>query len=344
MYNNMSRQLGTEACKEYLESNQFPEGWTNEFLPSTNSILVALDLCLNSNYFTFDGKVYKQKSGVGTGMKLSPTYACLGIGKFEEKMFSSAQTLLEKIILWKRFIDDVLMLFKGSEHECIQLVDWLNSLMPGIVKFKYEFSFEKVNFLDLEIFIENGLLMTNLFIKPTNSQLFLDFNSNHPEHCKEAIPFSQALRVVERCSSSEERDIQLKNLKTKFQERNYPEQIIEKQFLKAKSKERKDLIFQKRKPKGTGDKKVRLVFTHNAANPPIHKWVREAKKHLERNDQAKEIGQRIQIANKQPPNLQRIVGGCKTSSSSRPEPNPGCFKCGKCRVLCPKNKRSQTLQ
>ena len=38
MYNNMSRQLGTAACKEYLESNQFPEGWTDEFLPSTNSI------------------------------------------------------------------------------------------------------------------------------------------------------------------------------------------------------------------------------------------------------------------------------------------------------------------
>ena len=73
--------------------------------------------------------------------------------------------------------------------------------------------------------------MTNLFIKPTNSQLFLDFYSNHPEHCKEAILFSQALRVVERCSSSEERDIQLQNLKTKCKERNYPEQIIEKQFL-----------------------------------------------------------------------------------------------------------------
>ena len=185
--------------------------------------------------------------------------------------------------------------------------------------------------------------MTNLFIKPTNSQLFLDFNSNHPEHCKEAIPFSQALRVVERCSSSEQRDLEFKNLKTKFQERNYPEQIIEKQFSKAKSKERKTLIFQKRKPKGKGEKKVRFIFTHNSANPPIHKWVREAKKHLERNEQAKELGKKIQIASKQPPNLQRIVGGCKTGTKrgAEPTPNPGCFKCDRCRVLCPKIKEAK---
>ena len=126
---------------------------------STESIFTALDLCLQSNIFEFNDKLFKQVGGVGTGMKLSPTYACLGMGNFEKVVFSSDQDLLRKITLWKRFIDDVLMVFRGSESECLALVNWLNSLMPGVVKFKFEFSNTRIVFLDLEVFIEDGKLI-----------------------------------------------------------------------------------------------------------------------------------------------------------------------------------------
>jgi hypothetical protein len=127
-----------------------------------------------------------------------------------------------KIVLWKRFIEDIFMLFKGSKSDCEALVDWLNSLMPGVVKLKFEFSHTRIVFLDLEIFLEDGILKTDLYIKPTNKQLYLDFKSNHQEHCKKGIPYSQALRVVEKCSEESDRDGQLANLKTKFEQRNYP--------------------------------------------------------------------------------------------------------------------------
>ena len=74
------------------------------------------------------------------------------------------------------------MLFRGSKDECESLVEWLNSLMPDTFKFKYEFSYQKIQFLDLEIFLMDGKLGTNLFVKPTNKQLYLDFTSSHPEH------------------------------------------------------------------------------------------------------------------------------------------------------------------
>ena len=105
---------------------------------------------------------------------MAPTYACIGLGKYEQILFSSNQSNLEKILLWKRFIDDVLMLFAGTYEECEQLVNWMNSLIPGVVKFKFDFSYQKVEFLDLEIFLKDGKLSTNLFIKPTNRQLYLD--------------------------------------------------------------------------------------------------------------------------------------------------------------------------
>ena len=70
------------------------------------------------------------------------------MGNYEKLVFGSNQNMLKKIILWKRFIDDIFMLFKGSKAEC----EWLNSLMPGVIKFKFEFSFTRIVFLDLEIF------------------------------------------------------------------------------------------------------------------------------------------------------------------------------------------------
>ena len=94
--------------------------------------------------------------------------------------------------------------------------------MPGTVKFKFEFSYEKIEFLDLEIFLLDGRLGTNLFVKPTNKQLYLDFTSNHPEHCKAGIPYSQSLRIIERCAKPEDREYNLAQSQTKLEERNYP--------------------------------------------------------------------------------------------------------------------------
>ena len=130
------------------------------------------------------------------------------------------------------------MLFKG----CEALVNLLNSLQPGVIQFKFDFSNELVEFLDLQIMIENGKLETNLYIKPTNLQLYLDFFSNHPEPCKEGVVYGQALRILERCSKTEDAEKHLDDLKSKLKPRNYPEELRSKQFYKAKKKPRKDLI------------------------------------------------------------------------------------------------------
>ena len=101
MYNNVSEDLATGACNLFLESDIFQKDGGNNSV-SPNSILLALDLCLKSKLFNFNGKAYKQIGGVGTGVQLAPTYVCLGLGKFGKLIFNSDQTLLHKIILWKR--------------------------------------------------------------------------------------------------------------------------------------------------------------------------------------------------------------------------------------------------
>ena len=95
----------------------------------------------------------------------------------------------------------------------------------------------KIEFLDLKISISEVLLKTNLFVKPSNQQLFLDFNSNHPSHCKQAIPYSQALRVVERCAAPMDRDKHLENLKEKLEKRNHPKNLSMQIFQKPEKKQ-----------------------------------------------------------------------------------------------------------
>ena len=139
------------------------------------------------------------------------------------------------------------MFFRGTQEEFESLVVWLNSLMPGVVKFEFEFSYQMIEFLDLEIFLKDGRRNTNLFVKPTNKQLYLDFASNHPTHCKEGIPYSQSIRVVERCATPKDRDFHLTQLQLKLEERGYPSEKVKSQFEKAKEKDRKELIFKERK-------------------------------------------------------------------------------------------------
>ena len=124
----------------------------------------------------------------------------------------------------------------------------------------------KIEFLDLEIIIENGKLETNLFVKPTNLQLYLDFFSNHPDHCKESLVYSQALRIIERCSKTDDTVHHLKVLREKLEMRNYPTKILDKKIAQAQKNKRGAIL--RRNPKKKADDKTRLVFKHNKANPP----------------------------------------------------------------------------
>ena len=143
----------------------------------------------------------------------------------------------------------------------------------------------------------------------------------------------QALRVLERCSKKEDSEEHLQNLESKLKKRNYPEKLIKTKFSEAKKRNRNSLIHQGRHQKSSDDKKVRLLFTNNRGNPPLHQWFREAKKCLVKDDRAKALGDNFQICYRQPKNLKSIVTHKKKPYSTDDE--PGCTKCGKCKVSCP---------
>ena len=65
---------------------------------------------------------------------------------------------------WRRFFDDVLLLWTGTESQLKEFITSNNSLHPTI-KFKASYNFEtcSVPVLDTTITIKNGVIVTDLY-------------------------------------------------------------------------------------------------------------------------------------------------------------------------------------
>ena len=206
MYPSMPDNLAMPAVREYLDSRTVKT-------PSTDSTIRLIEAVKNKNYFTFGDTLYRQETGVSIGQKYAPPFACLGAGKLEEDKIYPSE-LFQKFVLddlespdtcdrfYTRFTDDKLAAFLGNQQQAVDFVDWLNTLWPGL-KFTFEWSNKSIKFLNVEILITAGGIETNMYVKPTNPQLYLHYSSAHPPHVFKAIVYGQALNVKMICSKEE---------------------------------------------------------------------------------------------------------------------------------------------
>ena len=136
-------------------------------------------------------KHFLQLVGTAMGTKAAPPYVNLFMGRQEETI---RETFIWAIPSWKRFIDDIFLIFLGTTNQLRTLQDFMNDLHPTI-KYTFQHSTQEISFLDMKIQIgEKRKLSTTLFREPTDCAALLHFHSNHSLKCKESIVFSQALR------------------------------------------------------------------------------------------------------------------------------------------------------
>ena len=70
-----------------------------------------------------------------------------------------------------------------SDDKLQKFIKELNSFDSN-TNFAYEYSKERVSFLDLEVDIVESKLITNLFVKPTSRHQYLHYLLCHPEHTR----------------------------------------------------------------------------------------------------------------------------------------------------------------
>ena len=120
----------------------------------------------------------------------------------EKKIINASE---EKPMIWGRYIDDIFLIWEHGEEYLEKFLNKLNTFYPTIT-FTAEYSKEAINVLDVNVRLVEGELMTDFFVKSTDTHQFLDPSSSHPYHCKKGIPYSQALRLNKICSDNKSFD------------------------------------------------------------------------------------------------------------------------------------------
>jgi hypothetical protein len=146
-----------------------------------------------------------------------------------------------------RFIDDILSLIDVTDIT-EPLDDYISRIFQHkFLKFTYEFSFESVPFLDLNVQLKNNNIITSLYKKPMSKHEYLHFTSSHPKHILKSLPYSCGLRIIRCCSEETTKINELKSMMSKFENRHYPNTLLEPIQSKLLQIDRLELIKPKTK-------------------------------------------------------------------------------------------------
>ena len=190
------------------------------------------------------------------GTVCAPPYANIFMSKIDILLSELAKNMTQDgsdpIRLFKRFLDDIFMIWKGSFEELQNFLNNINSLHPTI-KFTAEFTSpfkcdiegphdcfchqtKFIPFLDTKVSIENGLLKTDLYKKPTDRCQYLLPSSCHPSHISKNIPYNLCHRLLRICSDKETLKLRLEELKKLLLSREYRKNLLKTPFKRFYSK------------------------------------------------------------------------------------------------------------
>ena len=85
------------------------------------------------------------------GTKCAPTFANIFMASIEEEFLSLRETMGKvELLLWLRFIDDILVVWPEGGRDFPEFLDQLNAFHPSL-KYTHEKCDTDINFLDLTI-------------------------------------------------------------------------------------------------------------------------------------------------------------------------------------------------
>lgn len=188
-----------------------------------------------------------------------------------------------EVVLWFRYINDVLLLWDGTQSDLLEFMTALNVNDRGI-RFNFEASLQKINFLDLTISVKDGNFVTSTFFKLTDRNSYISSDSCHYNPWLRAVPFGQFMRLRRNCTEVSVFDEQAAVLSSRFVEKGYDPQTLCQTLEKVRQLVRSSLLVDK--PQWLTDNKVSLPFitTYSMQSRTIKKLI-QRHWHLLSNDQ-----------------------------------------------------------
>ena len=168
LYPNIPHDEGLIALRKSLESRE-------DKTISTDSLMDLAECVLKNNIFEHNLSFFKQLRGTAIGTKMAPPYAIIFMGDLEERILQNCSF---KPLVWWRYIDDIFLLWQHGEEKLKEFLDILNCYHPSI-KFTSKYSRERIDFLDVEIIKEGNQLLTDAFVRFTDTHQYLHATSCH---------------------------------------------------------------------------------------------------------------------------------------------------------------------
>lgn len=259
LYTNIPLDFGIELLVEhYTRTLRYWNDFEIDVKPIPPKLLkIILEFTLRNCYFTFNNLIYKQIIGLTMGGASSVQEANIIMYKFFERFNHEYPSQV-----WDhyRFIDDLFGIWSNDENSLKIYFNTLNNYHPNF-KFTINYSKLEIPFLDVKVCKINNNLETTLYTKPTDKKLYLNYLSEHTEHIKKSIPFSQMLRLKRIISSESELNFHLDKMTVNFINRKYPLSILTTARNRLTSIDRPILL--KYKPKINTSDNLILIQVYN---------------------------------------------------------------------------------
>lgn len=101
----------------------------------------------------------------------------------------------------------------------------------------------------------------DLFVKPTDANNYLHYSSAHWRSCKDSLSYSQFICIRRICKRLSDFDKHCLEKALHFKRRGYPMDVIARAYVKARNRDRTELLVPK--PKQTEDDKVIAMTRHH---------------------------------------------------------------------------------
>ncbi len=331
LYNNIFTDFGISLIEKFLSENRH-----SSEKPSNDMLLKLLEFVLTLNEFEFNGEYFLQLFGTAIGTRVAPSYANLVVAIFENLY---VYTYSKPALLWYRFIDDIFGYYDGTLDELQLFVKHLNSQVESL-KFTLEYSETSISFLDVTVTKQkDNSICTDLFRKPTDARNYLMFDSAHPHSCKKGIPYGQFLRVRRICSTLEIYDKRALEMAQSFLARGYPQELVETAVIRARRRNRDELLASDPSPKtekGNTFDSVFLIRTFTPGSDILGKIIESNAPILTKNPKFRDFDSvQIQKVFRRPKNLKDLLVRATVSTTVKHKESKRSFdkKC-KSKATC----------
>ena len=159
--------------------------------------------------------------------------------------------------------------------------------------------------------LDNNHLYTNLYVRPTEWNNYLPFDSAHLYHCKKGLPYGQFLRIRRICSRVEDYHHHCVNKAALLRQKGYPQSLIDEAYIKARDKNRDELIHPRDSTMYPAVKKTYMTTTYNPAYDGLRSQVKNTWDLLDRSSSTRHVhGAGLQVGYRRAKNLR--TGKVKT--------------------------------